>query len=182
MRILLHTCCGPCTIYPLKRLRQEGWQVHGYFYNPHIQPYQEFEKRLATLESFAQREELEIIVRNDYELERFFRQVAFREHQRCIYCYAIRIEAVARLAKKSRFDAFTTTLLYSKRQRHDLVRDLAQEASQKYGIAFYYENFRKGWREGQELAGRQGMYRQQYCGCIYSERERYKAPAKSADS
>jgi epoxyqueuosine reductase len=180
-KILLHTCCGPCTIYPLRKLREEGWQVHGYFYNPHIQPYQEFEKRLATLESYAQREELKIIVRSDYELETFFRQVAFRENQRCIYCYAIRIEAAARLAKKSRFDAFTTTLLYSKRQKHDLVRDLAEEASRKHGLSFYYEDFRKGWGEGQEKAREQGMYRQQYCGCIFSEQERYKIKRESTE-
>jgi epoxyqueuosine reductase len=178
--ILLHTCCGPCTIHPLRRLREEGWQVHGYFYNPHIQPYQEFRKRLTTLELFAQREELKVIIRSDYELEKFLRQVVFRERQRCMYCYAIRLGAAARLAKKSRFDAFTTTLLYSKRQKHDLVRDLAQEASKTFGISFYYEDFRKGWQEGQEEAREQGMYRQQYCGCIFSEQERYQGKGKSS--
>ena len=99
--------------------------------------------------------------------------MAFREHQRCLYCYARRLEATARLAKKSRFDAFTTTLLYSKRQKHDLVCDLAQEVSKRHGIPFYYEDFREGWKLGQEQARRQGLYRQQYCGCIYSEKERY---------
>lgn len=180
-KILLHTCCGPCSIFPLAKLREADWQVLGFFYNPHIQPYQEFQKRLDTLESFATREELKVIVRSDYELERFLRQVAFREHQRCIYCYAIRLEATARLAKKSRFDAFTTTLLYSKQQKHDLVRDLAREASKKIGIPFYYEDFRKGWRVGQEQACTQGMYRQQYCGCIFSEKERYLGRRKPAD-
>jgi len=157
-----------------------GWHVHGLFYNPHIQPYQEFQKRLTTLESFAQGEELKIIIRSDYELERFLRQVAFREHQRCIYCYAIRLEATARLARKSRFDAFTTTLLYSKRQKHDLVLELGQEASRKFGIPFFYEDFRKGWLEGQEQARVLGMYRQQYCGCIFSEKERYQATKKGS--
>jgi epoxyqueuosine reductase len=171
--ILLHTCCAPCTIYPLGKLRQGGWQVHAFFYNPHIQPYQEFQKRLTTVESFARGEELSIIVRPEYELEKFLRQVVFREQQRCLYCYAVRLEATARLAKKSRFDAFTTTLLYSRMQKHDLVRDLAQEVSRKFGIPFYYEDFREGWKEGQEEARRRGLYRQQYCGCIFSEKERY---------
>ena len=173
--ILLHTCCAPCTIYPLGRLRNAGWQVHGFFYNPHIQPYQEFQKRLTTLESWALKEELKIIIRAEYELEDFLRQVVFREHQRCLYCYAVRLQTTARLAKKSRFDAFTTTLLYSKRQNHDLVRELAQQASKEAGIPFHYEDFREGWETGQEQARSEGLYRQQYCGCIYSEQERYMA-------
>ena len=147
-KILLHTCCAPCTIYPFAKLREAGWQVYGFFFNPHIQPYQEFQKRLTTLESFALREGLKLIIRTDYELERFLRQVAFREHQRCLFCYAGRLEATARLAKKSRFDAFTTTLLYSRMQKHDLVRDLAENASRKFGIPFYYEDFRDRLEEG----------------------------------
>jgi predicted adenine nucleotide alpha hydrolase (AANH) superfamily ATPase len=171
--ILFHTCCAPCTIYPLEKLRQGGWQVHAFFYNPHIQPYQEFQKRLTTMESFARQEALKIIVRGDYELESFLRQVVFREHQRCLFCYTVRLEATARLARKSRFDAFTTTLLYSRMQKHDLVRDVAQEVSRKWGVPFYYEDFRTGWKEGQEQARTRGIYRQQYCGCIFSEKERY---------
>jgi epoxyqueuosine reductase len=128
---------------------------------------------METLVSFAQNQGLPMIVREDYELERFLRQAAFREHQRCIYCYSVRLEATARLARKSRFDAFTTTLLYSKQQKHDLVRSLAEEASRRHGIPFHYEDFRSGWRTGQEEAKALGMYRQQYCGCIYSEKERF---------
>jgi epoxyqueuosine reductase len=128
---------------------------------------------MGTLISFAQNQGLPMIVREDYELERFLRQAAFRESQRCIYCYSVRLETTARLAKKSRFDAFTTTLLYSKHQQHDLVRSLAEEASRRHGIPFYYEDFRSGWKTGQEEAKSLNMYRQQYCGCIYSEKERF---------
>ncbi len=172
-RILLHICCGPCSVYPVLALRGEGFAVHGFFYNPHIQPYREFEKRLETLRCFAQSEELPLVVRTDYDPETFFRQVAFREANRCIYCYSLRLEAAARLAKKSRFDAFTTTLLYSKRQKHELIVSIAEEAARKYGIDFLYRDFRSGWREGQRKAEALGMYRQQYCGCIYSEMERF---------
>ncbi|MDR3569932.1 MAG: epoxyqueuosine reductase QueH [Syntrophobacteraceae bacterium] len=172
-RILLHMCCGPCSIFPLSALRAENLAVHGFFYNPHIQPYQEFEKRLQTLRSFAESQELPLIVRTDYDPETFFRQVAFREANRCVYCYSLRLEAAARLAKKSRFDAFTTTLLYSKRQKHDLIVSIAEQAASKHGIDFLYRDFRAGWREGQLGAQKLGMYRQQYCGCIYSEMERF---------
>lgn len=175
-RILLHMCCGPCTIYPLGKLRSQQWSVHGFFYNPNIHPYQEFRKRLETLESFAQTEQFPLIIRYDYDLEEFLRQVVFRESRRCFHCYSVRLEAAAHLAKKSRFDAFTTTLLYSKHQKHDLIRSIAQEASRKYGIPFHYEDFREGWKEGQEKAKSLGLYRQQYCGCIYSEKERFYTP------
>ncbi|MFP5212226.1 MAG: epoxyqueuosine reductase QueH [Acidobacteriota bacterium] len=172
-RILLHTCCGPCSIYPVKRLREQDWTVHGFFYNPNIQPYQEFQRRLEALQSVADHYSLELIVRPDYDPETFFRQVAFREGQRCLFCYSVRLEAAARLAKKSRFDAFTTTLLYSKQQKHELIKSIAEEASRKNGIPFHYEDFRSGWKEGQEEAKTLGIYRQQYCGCLYSEKERF---------
>ncbi len=174
-RILLHICCAPCTVYPLSVLRDESFEVRGFFYNPHIQPYQEFKKRLATLESFAQSEDLPLIVRADYDPETFFRQVAFRETNRCLYCYSLRLNAAARLAAKSGFEAFTTTLLYSKHQKHELIVSIAGEASRKHGIPFLYRDFRSGWRQGQEKAKALGLYRQQYCGCIYSEMERFCA-------
>lgn len=177
-RILLHICCGPCTIYPLQRIRSQGWKVHGFFYNPNIQPYQEHRKRLDALKALAELEKMDLIIRPDYPLEEFLRQTAFREHQRCIYCYSLRIEAAARAAKKGRFDIFSTTLLYSKQQKHDLVKSISQEASRKYGIPFYYEDFRTGWKDGQEQARRLGIYRQQYCGCIYSEKERFYGPGE----
>ncbi|MGC9965516.1 MAG: epoxyqueuosine reductase QueH [Syntrophobacteraceae bacterium] len=172
-RILLHICCGPCAIYPVSVLRGEDFAVHGYFFNPHIQPYQEFQKRLTTLESYAQTEDLPLIVRADYDLQTFFREVAFRETNRCIYCYSVRLNSAASLAKKSRFDAFTTTLLYSRRQQHQLIVSIAEEASKNHGIAFLYRDFRLGWKDGQQRAKALGMYRQQYCGCIYSEMERF---------
>jgi predicted adenine nucleotide alpha hydrolase (AANH) superfamily ATPase len=179
-KILLHTCCGPCTIYPLASLRSHEWEVHGFFYNPNIHPYQEFHRRLEALQQLAAMRQLPLITRTDYELEEFLRQMAFREHQRCITCYALRLEATARLARKSKFDAFSTTLLYSKRQKHELIRSIAVEASKKYSIAFHYEDFRLGWKQGQEEARDLQLYRQQYCGCIYSEKERFYSQVKPA--
>lgn len=172
-RILLHTCCAPCAIFPTAVLRDESFSVHAYFYNPHIQPYQEFQRRLDTLTSYAEAEQLPLIVRNDYDPETFFRQVAFREMNRCVYCYSLRLNAAAGLARRSRFDAFTTTLLYSKHQKHELIVSVAEEAARRHGVPFYYKDFRTGWREGREKAKALGMYRQQYCGCIYSEKERF---------
>jgi predicted adenine nucleotide alpha hydrolase (AANH) superfamily ATPase len=179
-RILLHTCCGPCTIYPLKSLRLQNWEVHGHFYNPNIHPFQEFDRRLTTLRQLAAQQELPLIVRSDYPLEEFLRKVVYREQDRCLVCYSMRLEATARLAKKSKFDAFSTTLLYSKRQKHELVCAVARDAAHRYGIRFHYEDFRSGWKEGQEVARQLGLYRQQYCGCIFSEKERFQGKLKGA--
>jgi predicted adenine nucleotide alpha hydrolase (AANH) superfamily ATPase len=179
-KILLHTCCGPCTIYPLASLRSREWEVHGFFYNPNIHPYQEFQRRLEALQQLAVMRQLPLITRTDYELEGFLRQMVFREHQRCVICYALRLEATARLARKSKFDAFSTTLLYSKRQKHELIRSIAVAASKKYSIDFHYEDFRSGWKQGQEEARNLPLYRQQYCGCIYSEKERFCSQVKPA--
>jgi predicted adenine nucleotide alpha hydrolase (AANH) superfamily ATPase len=128
---------------------------------------------LETLKTYVETDQIRLIVRNDYDPETFFRHVAFREMNRCMYCYSLRLNATASLAKRSRFDAFTTTLLYSKHQKHELIISLAEEASRRYEIPFYYRDFRTGWSEGQEKAKALGMYRQQYCGCVYSEMERF---------
>lgn len=108
-----------------------------------------------------------------YSPDSFFRQVAFREEERCRYCYHLRLSYVARIAKKSGFDAFSTTLLYSRYQKHDIIREIAEEVAGTRGISFHYRDFREGWFEGVRVSKEIGMYRQPYCGCIYSEMERY---------
>jgi len=180
-RILLHTCCGPCTLFPARSLLDAGWLIHGFFYNPNIQPYQEMVRRLEALHIIAGHLNLQLIVREDYDLEAFLRQTAFRESQRCLFCYARRLDETARLAKKSHFDAFSTTLLYSKQQKHDTIRSLAEESSRRHGIPFHYEDFRVGWAAGQNEARDLGVYRQVYCGCIYSERDRFYKPKSSKE-
>jgi epoxyqueuosine reductase len=180
MKLLLHICCAPCTIYPLRALREQGVSVHGFFYNPNIQPYQEFQRRLAALEEFAPSVSLPLLVDGRYELEEFLRQVVFREEQRCRFCYELRLRAAAITAKQGNFDAFTATLLYSRFQKHDLIREIGQHIGQEVGVPFYHADFRPGWQEGVDESKRLGLYRQNYCGCIYSEKDRfYKNKSKT---
>jgi len=174
MHILLHICCAPCLVFPYKALADSGHLVRGFFYNPNIHPYTEFQKRLDTLESYARDIGLDLIVRPDYPLDEWLRAVVFREADRCSYCYHLRLSAAAKLAKKSGYEAFTTTLLYSKLQDHQMIRDICQAAGREAGIDFFYQDFRTGWREGQEGSKEVGLYRQQYCGCVYSERDRFE--------
>lgn len=177
MKILLHMCCGPCTIYPLRVLREDGWDPMGFFYRHNIHPYTECVKRQETLESYADQNGFRLLVTDGYDIEGFLRTMAFREADRCRICYHERLTATAKMAKRGKFDAFSSTLLYSKFQQHDVIREIGEAAGKDAGVAFHYQDFRVGWQEGVVTSKEMGMYRQQYCGCIYSEKERYFRPA-----
>ena len=173
MKVLMHSCCGPCTIYPLGVLREEGWDVMGFFYRHNIHPYTECLRRQETLAHYAAQQNLRVIIQDGYDMEGFIRNVAFREKERCRYCYHDRLQAAARVAHKGKFDAFTSTLLYSRHQNHDLIHETGDSIAKATGVPFLYKDFRSGWRDGIERSKALGMYRQPYCGCIYSEKERY---------
>jgi hypothetical protein len=152
-------------------------RVRGFFYNPNIQPYTEYQKRLQAVQQWAGQEQAQVIYRDEYPLEEFLRNVAYREGERCRICYHLRLTAAAQVARKGKFDAFTTTLLYSIYQKHELIKQIGQSLGQQYGVDFYYQDFRPGWQAGIQLSKQYNLYRQQYCGCIYSERERYQPKA-----
>lgn len=173
MNILMHICCGPCAAYPLRVLRAEGHLIQGYFYNPNIHPYQEFRRRLTALEEFAAENALPVNYDRKYGLKEYLRQVVFNEEHRCHLCYRMRLLETVRQAKDVGADAFSTTLLYSRYQQHAVIKEMAEQLAAEYGITFYYRDFREGWQEGIDLAVALGLYRQPYCGCIYSEQERY---------
>ncbi len=179
MKILLHICCAPCAIYPLKVLREGGDEVFGLFYNPNIHPYSEYKRRLDTLKEYAEDIDLRLITTDDYPMEDFLRNVVFREQERCRYCYHNRLSYTAKVAKKGKFDAFTSTLLYSKFQDRNLITEFGKNLAREKGIHFLDNDFREGWKEGIDASKELGMYRQQYCGCIYSEKERFFKNPKS---
>jgi predicted adenine nucleotide alpha hydrolase (AANH) superfamily ATPase len=177
MRILLHICCGNCAIFPVKMLREQNHEITGYFYNHNIQPYQEFIKRLETTRQYAAQVELAVFYDEEYRLEEFLAAVAQDPTNRCEYCYKSRLQATAQAAKTRGFDGFTTTLLYSRYQKHQEIVAYGEQLAKELGICFHYEDYRGGWNEGIRISKEMGLYRQQYCGCIYSEKERY-APRK----
>lgn len=179
MNILLHVCCGPCSIYPLQKLAESGHSVSGFFYNHNIHPYQEYQRRLTAVREFAETKELAMIYRDEYNLEEFLSAVAQNPAARCNYCYFSRLDAAAQKAAELGFDAFTSSLLYSRYQNHESIRTAGERAAERHGVSFYYEDFRPGWQEGIRISKEMGLYRQQYCGCIYSEKERYMPTAKN---
>ncbi len=176
MKVLLHICCAPCSIYPVRFLREENHDVMGYFYGSNIHPYSECLRRQQTLTEYADTIGLKLIISEDYNLEHFLRNVVYREKHRCRFCYEERLRTTALWAKRGKFDGFSTTLLYSKFQKHDAIRSIGHSVAQETGIRFIYQDFRDGWKEGVRTSKSLGMYRQQYCGCIYSEKERYYRP------
>lgn len=173
MRILLHSCCGPCTIYPLKVLQSQNHEVTAYFNNPNIHPFKEFKRRLTTLQEYALTEDIPLVADEKYGLTEFLQKVVFKEKARCGICYEMRLQQTAEYAAKGNFDGFSTTLLYSRYQNHELISSQCTKLADKYNLQFVYEDFRLGWQEGIDISIEKDMYRQPYCGCIYSEQERY---------
>ena len=173
MKILLHICCANCAIFPLERIAEKENEVVGYFFNPNIHPFLEYQKRLETLREYSEKVGLKVIYRDEYLLEEFLRNTVHREKERCQYCYSIRLESTAHEAIEKGFDQFSTTLLQSTHQNHSMIKETGEHVSKRVGIPFYYEDFRQGWRRGLEVSKAIGLYRQQYCGCIYSEKERF---------
>lgn len=174
MKILLHVCCAPCAIHPLETLRSAGLSVTGLFFNHNIHPYQEYRRRLDAAVSYASLAGMELVLRDEYRLEEFLSAVSSAPDERCRYCYASRLERTAREAVELGFEAFTSSLLYSRYQSHDVIREEGERAAAKFGVRFHYQDFRPGWRRGIDASKELGLYRQQYCGCIYSEYERYR--------
>ncbi len=173
MRLLLHICCGPCAIVPVETLRALGLDVMGYFFNPNIHPFREFQKRRETLAEYASVSGLEVIWDQGYDLESFLERTRPWGGDRCRACYELRLEATARYARERAFDAFTTTMLYSRYQKHDWIKEVGQKIENHLKVPFYYYDFRPGWKEGIKKSKALGLYRQPYCGCLFSEKERY---------
>jgi len=145
----------------------------GFFYRHNIHPYSECLRRQETLQTYARQIDLRVVYQDGYDLEGFIRNVVYREKNRCSYCYHDRLQTTARMARHGKFDYFTTTLLYSKFQRHELIKSIGESVGRSTGVPFLYEDFREGWKEGVETSKTLEMYRQPYCGCIYSEKERF---------
>ncbi len=181
MKLLLHICCANCACYPLKVLKEKDIQVTGFWYNPNIHPYTEHQKRLMTMGYYSDRENLSVTYRNEYGLESWLKEIGGTTgpgEERCGICYRMRISETARTASEKGFDSFTTTLLYSKKQNKQLIRTICEKASGEYGVEIYFKDFDKGWKDAIDMSKSMGLYRQQYCGCIFSEKERYEKKDK----
>jgi predicted adenine nucleotide alpha hydrolase (AANH) superfamily ATPase len=173
MDILLHACCGPCSCYSTAKLLEDGWQPALFFYNPNIHPYQEYLSRLDGLLELGQIRNLPVYMEPDYELEEFLAAVAANPGERCGHCYRMRLAKTAAKAVELGVKVFGSTLLISPYQNRDLLLEVGREIAGQHGLTFHEEDFRPGFRQSQAQAKEYGLYRQKYCGCIYSEKERF---------
>ena len=173
MKTLLHICCAPCANQCVESLRGEHIEVYGFWYNPNIHPYMEYAARRDCLVDYAKRVGMSLYVQEDYGLRDFCRAVCDDMDHRCGYCYGIRLYAAAKFAAEHGFDSFTSTLFVSPYQDHEKMREIAEAAGKMHGVEFLYRDFRTGFREGQAIAREEQLYMQKYCGCVFSEGERY---------
>ncbi len=209
MRILVHLCCGPCGITVLQRLKKDGHDLCGLFFNPNIQPLAEYMRRREGALQVAERLDIPLLCADalpeeeqawtDPWLEQmknsdsqaldaasgrpspppaadpalWLKAVAGREKERCVFCWRTRLRKSAALAASRGFEGFTSSLLYSRHQNHEAIRNLGEEAATACGTVFAYQDHRSTWQEGIRISKEWGIFRQQYCGCIFSEYERY---------
>lgn len=153
MKLLMHTCCAPCSIYCIETLRNEGIEPTLYWYNPNIHPYKEYEARRDTLKEYSKMININAIFEEDYGLKNFCRNVIDDLDNRCSnYCYKVRLKQTAKYAKEHGYDAITTTLFVSPYQKHEAIKKIASEIAKKYDLEFVYRDFRVGFREGQAKA------------------------------
>jgi len=178
MKLLLHICCAPCANMPIDSLRAEGFDLTGFWYNPNIHPFTEYRARRNTVREYAEKIALPMIEQNDYGLRPFVRAVADDIPNRCVKCYEMRLRRAAETAAENGFGGFTSSLFISPYQKHDLMREVAERAAADFGVEFVYRDFRPMFREGQARARELGFYIQKYCGCVFSEEERYLKPSK----
>jgi predicted adenine nucleotide alpha hydrolase (AANH) superfamily ATPase len=173
-KVLLHVCCAPCAIGAFEALQAEGFEVKGYFHNPNIHPLIEFRRRLKAVKVFRDRLRLDIGCNEDYGLREYLRAVSGMEDERCPICYSLRFDAACAKAAELGIPSVTTTLFSSRQQDHDLIEAVGSEAASKRGVEFLRKDFRPLSESAHEKAKKMKLYRQQYCGCIFSEYERYK--------
>lgn len=176
--ILVHTCCAPCFASPLETEFKDFVPI-GYFYNPNIQPFKEYRDRLEAVREFSRLKGMRVIYRDSYDLKRFMSrvgEVGFEREQRCKWCYEDRLDRTARIAHDLGFKHFTTSLLSSPHQLHDMVIEIGEKVAKRYNVTFHSYDSRERYEEGVQSVRDKGLYVQNYCGCLFSEQERFEKP------
>lgn len=179
--LFLHSCCAPCSSYVLEYLSQY-FSITVFYYNPNIYPDEEYFKRVKEQQEFIRRFPARYpisFVEGEFEKERFYDTVRGFEQipeggERCFRCYELRLAEAAQRAKELHMDYFTTTLSISPLKNAAKLNEIGERLSKEYGVAYLYSDFKKkgGYQRSVELSHEYGMYRQDYCGCVFSMRER----------
>jgi len=171
--LLIHSCCAHCAAYTIEHWRKQGYEVSALWYNPNIHPYTEHQKRLEAMQTLAEEMNVLLINKGGYDIVDYFRGVVGHEAERCRYCFKLRLSKTSDTAKEMGFDAFTTTLLISPHQKHDLLKEIGEELGKEKGVDYLYADLRKRYSDSRHITKPMDLHRQHYCGCIYSEFERH---------
>lgn len=169
MKLMLHICCGPCSLYVIDNLKSRGIDdITGFFFNPNIHPYDELIRRWKSAQIAANVKEIPLISFFNYDLAKW-KSFDGISADRCRMCYRTRFEATAKYASENGFTHFSSTLFVSPYQNHEVMTEEALRAAKIYGIEFLdNSDYREGFYDGQKQARDLGLYRQKYCGCIKS--------------
>ncbi|MDD4874565.1 MAG: epoxyqueuosine reductase QueH [Dehalococcoidales bacterium] len=171
--LLIHCCCAHCTAYTVKYWQEQGYNINALWYNPNIHPYIEHQNRLEAMKTLSNNIGFNLIVVEGYDFIEYFRRVAGHEAERCQYCFDIRLRKAVEVALGQGIKAFTSTLLISPHQKHDVLINISSKLAQDSNIEFLYADLRKRYSDSRHITKPMKLYRQQYCGCLYSEWERY---------
>ncbi|MDR2182797.1 MAG: epoxyqueuosine reductase QueH [Clostridiales bacterium] len=176
IKILLHTCCGPCGVAFTGGIIKEGFAPVLLWHNPNIHPFTEYKSRRGAALDFAALYQLPMEADDFYGLRKFVGDVAADgdRRARCAYCYHARLAHTAKYAAQNGYTAFSTTLLASPYQDFEAICKFGRELAEMYGCEFVIRDFREGFRAAMDEARKMGLYMQKYCGCIFSEEERYR--------
>jgi hypothetical protein len=176
--VLIHACCAHCTAYIVDYWRHQGYELNVLWYNPNIHPFMEHQQRLKAMQTLATELNFELIIENGYDIIRYFRMIVKHEGQRCRYCFQLRLQKTAENAIKHGYCAFSTSLLISPYQKHDLLQEVSHSIARDMDIEFLYADLRKHYSDSRRMTKPLELYRQQYCGCVYSEWERFAGDRK----
>jgi len=202
MKILLHICCSNCALYPIKTFKLDGHDLTGFWFNPNIHPYDEYRSRLDSVKKLADEWHTDVHYITEYSPDDYFKMLNITDPgliqragsngtttsemsdippfpERCASCYMLRLERTARHANENGFDSFSTTLLISPYQDFEKIAATGKDLEKKYNVEFHLKDFRPFFRDAMSLSKELGLYRQKYCGCIYSKNERKKKGNRS---
>lgn len=174
-KCLMHTCCAPCSVYCIEKMENENIPFDMLWFNPNIQPVTEYRKRRDCLIEYAKMNNKKLLIEDEYDIYSFVKEAVLDIENRCKkVCYDLRLGFAAKKAKELGYNSYTTTLLVSPYQDTEALIEVGKAYGEKYGIEFLPMNFKEGFKYGQNKARELGLYMQKYCGCIFSEAERYK--------
>ena len=175
MKLLLHVCCAPCCTYPIKKLRNQ-FDITAYFYGPNIHPEKEYKTRLLEFKNYCGKHHIKYI-EAPYEVEKWFELTKGLENEpergkRCAICYEMRMRKTAEYASKNNFEYFDTTLSLSPHKDFKLISEIGNKLATEFNVKYFGGNFKKedGFKKSVEISEKAGLYRQNYCGCVYSVR------------